>query len=67
MPRETDTASRREEACLLKPCDDVAQLDTSQPVTVDMTIKFFSYSDGLGPSRFTRKKELASSVAHSTL
>ena len=36
-PRESDTASRREEACLLNLCYVVAQLDTSQPVAVDTT------------------------------
>ena len=47
-PRESDTASRREEACLLNPCNVVAQLVTSQPVTVDATVTFFSHSDVLG-------------------
>ena len=65
-PRETDTASRREEACLLNPCNVVAQLVTSQPVTVDTTVTFFSHSDVLGPSRITRKK-LSSSIVHSEL
>ena len=54
-PRESDTASRREEACLLNPCDVVAQLATSQPATADTTVTFFSHSDVLGPSRITRK------------
>ena len=54
-PRESDTASRREEACLFKPCNVVALLVTSQPVTVDTTVTFFSHSDVLGPSRITRK------------
>ena len=37
-PRESDTASRREDACLLNPCDVVAQLVTSQPVTADIPL-----------------------------
>ena len=41
-PRESDAASRREEACLLNPCNVVAQLVTSQPVTVDLTLTRFS-------------------------
>ena len=41
--------------CLLKPCNVVAQLVTSQPVIVDTTVTFFSHSDVLGPSRITRK------------
>ena len=32
---------------MLKPCNDAAMLDTSQPVTVDMTVTFFSHSDVL--------------------
>ena len=32
-PRESDTALRREEACLLNPCNVVAQLVTSQLAT----------------------------------
>ena len=39
-PRESDTASRREEACLLNPCDVVAQLVTSQPDAADTTMTF---------------------------
>ena len=46
-PREPDTASRREEACLLNPCNVAAQLITSQPVTVDLTMTFISQSDVL--------------------
>ena len=65
-PRESDRASRREEACLLNPCNVVAQLVTSQPVTVVTTVTFFSHSDVLGPSRITRKY-LASSIVHSAL
>ena len=41
-PRESDTASRREEACLLNLCYVVAQWVTSQPDTVDMTVTYFS-------------------------
>ena len=41
-PRESDTASRREEACLLNLCYVVAQKVTSQPDTVDMTVTFLS-------------------------
>ena len=52
-PRESDTASRREEACLLNPCNVVAQLVTSQPVAVDLTQTCFSCTDVLGPSRIT--------------
>ena len=63
-PRESDTASRREEACLLNPCNVVAQLVTSQSATVDFTLTCFSYTDVLGPSRIVRK-ELASSTVHS--
>ena len=51
-PRESDTASRRE---LVEPVYLVAQLVTSQPVTVDTTVTFFSHSDVLGPSRNTRE------------
>ena len=54
-PRESDTASRREEACLLNPCYGVAQLVTLQLVTVDTAVTFFSHSDVLGPSRIMRK------------
>ena len=54
-PRESDTGLRREEACLLNLCNVVAQLVTSQPVTVDTTVTFFPHSDVLGPSRITRK------------
>ena len=64
--RESDTATRREEACLLNPCNVVAQLVTSQPVTVDLTLTCFSCTDVLGPSRITRK-QLASSVVHGAL
>ena len=64
-PRESDTASRREEACLLNPCNVVAQWVTSQPVTVDLTLTCFSHSDVLGPSR-TSRKQLASSTVHSS-
>ena len=59
-PRESDTASRREEACLVNPCNVVAQLVTSRPVTC------FSCTDVLGPSRITRK-QLASPIVHSAL
>ena len=65
-PRESDTASRREEACLLNPLNAVAQLVTSQPVAVDTTTTFFSHLDVLGPSQITRK-QLASSFVHSAL
>ena len=58
-PRESDTASRREEACFLKQCYVVAQLVTSQPA-VDLTLTC------LGPSRITRKT-LASSNVHSAV
>ena len=54
-PRESDTASRREEACLLIPCNVVPQLVTSQPVTADLTLTCFSHTDVLGPSRKSRK------------
>ena len=63
-PRESDTALRREKACLLNPCNVVAQLVTSQPATVDLTLTCFSYTDVLGPSRIVRK-QLASSTVHS--
>ena len=52
--------------CLLNPCNVVAQLVTSQPVTVDTTATFFSHSDVSGPSRITRKS-LASFNVHSAL
>ena len=39
--RESDTASRREEACLLNPCNVVAVV-TLQLDTVDMTVTYFS-------------------------
>ena len=48
-PRESDTASRREEACLLNPCNVVVQLVTSQPITVDTTMTFFLTLRRLGP------------------
>ena len=51
---------------MLNPCNVVAQLVRSQPITVDTTVTFFSHSGVLGPSRFTRK-ELASSIVHSAL
>ena len=41
--RESDTALRREEVCLLNPRNVVWQKVTSQPVTVDTTVTFFSY------------------------
>ena len=63
-PRESDTASRREEACLLNKCNVVAQLVTSQPDAVDLTLTCFSHTDVLGPSRIVRK-QLASSTVHS--
>ena len=50
----------------MNPCDVVAQLVTSQPVTVDLTLTCFSCTDVFGPSRITRK-QLASSVVHSAL
>ena len=53
--RQSDTASRGDEACLLSPCNVVAQLVTSQLVAEDTTATFFSHSDVLGPSRITRK------------
>ena len=62
-PRESDTASRREQACLLNPCNVVAQLVTSQPATVDLTLTCFSHTDVLGPSQIVRK-QLASSTVH---
>ena len=65
-PRESDTASRREEARLLNPCNVVALLVTSQLVTVDLTRTCFSYTDVLGPSRISRK-QLASSIVLSAL
>ena len=40
----------REEACLLNPCNVVAQLVTSEFVTVDTTVIFFSHSDVLDPA-----------------
>ena len=52
-PLESDTASRREEACLLNTCYVVAQMVTSQRDTADTTVTFFSYTDVLGPSRIT--------------
>ena len=51
---------------LLNPCNVVAQLVTSQPVTEDMTKTFFSHSDVSCASRITRKL-LASSIVHSAL
>ena len=54
-PRESDTASRREEACFLNPCIVVAQLVTSQPAIVDLTLTCFSYTDVMGPSRISVK------------
>ena len=54
-PRESDTASRREEACLLNLCYVVAQLVTSHLVAVDMTRTCFSGTDVLGPSRIREK------------
>ena len=39
---------------------------TSQPVTVDLTLTFFSETDVMGPNRNTRK-QLPSSVVHSAL
>ena len=50
------------EECLLNPCNVVAQLVSSQPVTVDLTLTCFSYTDVLGPSRISRKQ-----LAHSAL
>ena len=55
IPRESDTASRREEACLLNPCYVVAQLVTSQPDTVDMTLTYFSAHRRLGPKSDQRE------------
>ena len=55
-PRESDTASRREDA----------QLVTSQLVKVDTTVTFISFTDVLSSSRITRKW-FAPSVAHSAL
>ena len=49
------------EKCLLNPCNVVAQLVTSQPVTVDTTLPFISHTDVLGPSRISRK-QLASTM-----
>ena len=63
---QPDTASRREEVCLLNSCDVAAQLLTSQPIKEDLTMTFISHSDVLGPSQI-RKKKLASSVVHSAL
>ena len=39
------------EICLLNPCNVVAQLVTSQPVTVDTTLTYFSFTDVLSSSR----------------
>ena len=50
--------------CLLNPCNVVAQLVTSQPDAVDLTLTCFSHTDVLGPSRIARK-QLASSTVHS--
>ena len=49
---------------MLNPCDVVAQLVTSQPVTVHLAMTCFSYTEVLGPSRISRK-QLASSTVHS--
>ena len=54
-PRESDTASRREEACLLNLCNVVVQQVTSQPDAVDTTLTCFSHLDVLGPSRIAEE------------
>ena len=59
------TASRREEVRQLNPYNVVAQLLTSQPATVDLTVTFISHSDVMGPSRITRE-EPESSIVHDT-
>ena len=52
---DTDVVETCRSNCFLNPCNVVAQLVTSQPVTVDATVTFFLNSDVLGPSRITRK------------
>ena len=52
--------------CLLNPCNVVAQLVTSQLVTVDTTMTFMSFTDVLSSSRITRK-QFASSIVHGAL
>ena len=54
-PRESDTAARLEEACLLNLCDVVVQWVTSQPDTVDMTVTFLSSHRRLGPKSDRRE------------
>ena len=66
QPSQPTNQPTNQQTCLLNPCNVVAQLVTSQPVTVDTTVTFFSHSDVLGPSRITRKW-LASSIVHSAL
>ena len=52
--------------CLLNHCNVVAQLVTSQPVTVDTTVTFIPFTDVLSSSRIMQK-QLASSIVHSAL
>ena len=67
--RESDTASRCEEACLLNLCNVVAQWSHQQPGTENMTlllcVTFISYTDVLGPSRIAEKTILI--IVHSAL
>ena len=59
-PRESDTTSRREEACLLNLCYVVAQQVTSQPDTVDMTVTYFSAHRRLELKSDPRRKQFSS-------
>ena len=59
-----DSSSPSHKQKNLNPCSVVAQLVTSQLVTVDLTLTCFSHTDVLGPSR-TVRKQLASSTVHS--
>ena len=48
--------------CLLNPCNVLAQLVTSQLVTIDLTLTCFLYTDVLGPSRISWKQHISSTV-----
>ena len=48
--------------CLLNPCNVVAQLVTSQLVTVDLTLTCFTCTDVLVPSRITRTARIIHSA-----
>ena len=63
--RESYTASRREEACLLNLCFVVAQWVTSQSVTVDMTVTFLFTHRRLRPKSDQREKIVI--LVHSAL